>query len=81
MRSFIATSLAVFFHVVGFSIGCGIWCLIGYGFGSAIGAPISGTLTGLAWQAGCYLMVHDRMAEALDRSRQKFLTVLERSLA
>lgn len=81
MKPFIATALAVFFHVVGFAVGAGIWVAIGYGIGLAIGAPISAALTGLAWQLGCYFVVHDQMAQALDRSRQKFLTVLDRAFA
>ena len=81
MISIAATSLAVFFHCLGFVIGCAIWCCIGYGIGSAIDAPISGTLTGLAWQTGCYFVTHEQMSASLDRTRQKFLAVLERSFA
>ena len=82
MLSITATALAVFFHCLGFAIGCTIWSVIGWSLGSAFShAPISGALTGLAWQAGSYFLLHDQMAASLDRSRQKFLTVLERSFA
>ena len=81
MRSFIAASLAVFFHVLGFSIGCAIWAVIGWGLGSAFShAPISGALTGIAWHLGCYIVQHDPMW-ASQRAHSRFLLVLDRAFA
>ena len=82
MKSFIAGFLALFFHTAGFAIGCVIWATVGYCLGSAFShAPVSGALTGLAYQLGCYIYLHDRMWESLQRGYQKFLLVLDRSFA
>ena len=82
MKSFIAAALAVFFHVLGFSIGCAIWAVIGWCLGSALShAPVSGALTGIAWQLGCYIWLHDQMWDSLQRTHQKFLLVLDRAAA
>ena len=78
MKSFAATALAVFFHILGFSVGCGLWLLIGWSLGNLVGAPISGALTGLAWQTGCYFVLHDQMAASLERGRVKFAAVIDR---
>lgn len=78
MKAFAATALAVLFHVFGFSVGCGLWLLIGWCFGTVAGAPITGALTGLAWQTGCYFLQHDRMAASLERGRLRFAQVLDR---
>jgi len=78
MKSTIATLFAIFFHIVGFSIGASLWAAIGYGFGSVTGTPLVGAITGLMWQLGCYIIAHEQMFAALERSQQKFLYVLQR---
>ena len=80
MKSFIAAVIAVFFHTLGFAIGCGIWATVGWCLGSAFShAPVSGALTGLAYQLGCYIILHSQMWDGLVRSHAKFLYILERT--
>ena len=82
VKSFFATTLAVFFHVLGFSIGCLIWAAIGWGLGNAFShAPVSGALTGLAIQLAGYIHLHDQMWDHLQQSQQKFLAVLNQAFA
>ena len=82
MKSFIAAVLALFLHTIGFAIGCGIWATIGYGLGSAFShAPVTGALTGIAYQLGCYIWLHDHMWAGIQRSYQKFLLVLDQAFA
>ena len=82
MKSLIAGTLALLFHTLGFAVGCGIWALIGWGLGSAFShAPVSGALTGIAWQLGCYVWQHDAMWASIQRAHSKFLFVLDRAFA
>ena len=77
MKSFIATVLALVFHTLGFAVGAGLWALVGYSIGVAIGAPVTGALSGLAFQLAAYLAVREQMAASLERGRQKFLLALD----
>ena len=82
MKSFIAGTLALTFHTLGFALGCAIWAVIGWCLGSAFShAPVSGALTGIAYQLGCYIWLHDQMWAGLQQSYQKLLVVLDRSFA
>lgn len=82
MKSFIAAVLVLLFHTIGFAIGCGIWVTVGWCLGSALShAPITGALTGLAYQLGCYIWLHEQMWDGIQRSYQKFLLVLDRAVA
>ena len=79
MKSFIAHSIAVSLFTVGFAIGCLIWVAIGWGLGSAINdAPISGALTGLAWQLGACLIHREVMAASIERNIERFELLLSR---
>lgn len=79
MKSFIATALAVVFHIIGFAVGAGLWCAIGFGIGSAIGYPVTGALSGLSFQLAAYLSIREQMLASLERGRMKFLLVLDRA--
>lgn len=82
MISVYASVLAVFFHALGFAIGSLMWVAIGYGLGGFFSdAPITGALTGLAWQLGCYLIVHEQMWAGVQRSHQRFELLLQRVFA
>jgi hypothetical protein len=82
MISVYASVLAVFFHALGFAIGCVIWTVVGWCLGDAFShAPITGALTGLAWQVGCYFWYHDQMWSAVQRSHQRFELLLQRVFA
>ena len=82
MKSFIASALAVFFHILGFAIGCGIWVLFGWCLGSAFNhSPITGALCGLAVQLAGYISLHSQMWQHLQQSQQKFLAVLDQATA
>lgn len=82
MKPFIASAFAVFFHIFGFAIGCGIWVVVGWCLGSAFShAPVSGALCGLVIQLAGYIYVHDQMWEHLQQSQQKLLAVLDQAFA
>lgn len=82
MKSTIAGAIVLFFHILGFAIGCGIWATIGYCLGSVFSdAPVSGALSGLAIQLAGYIYVHDQMWENLQQSQQKLLAVLDQAFA
>ena len=82
MKSILAGFIAISLHILGFAIGCGIWAVIGWGLGSAFShAPVSGALTGLAWQLGCYIWLHDQMWASVQRTYTKFVYILDRAAA
>lgn len=82
MKPFLAGTITLLLHTFGFAIGCCIWAAIGWGLGSTFShAPVSGALTGLAYQLACYIYLHDQMWAGIQRSYQKFLLVLDRSFA
>lgn len=79
MSSFIASSLSVLLHMVGFAIGCVIWLTVGWCLGTAFShAPISGALTGLAWQLGCYTLQHEAMWASIEQTQEKLLLAFQR---
>ena len=77
MKPVIATVLALVFHTLGFAVGAGLWCVVGYSIGVAIGYPVTGALSGLSFQLAAYLSVREQMAASLERGRQKFLLALD----
>ena len=82
MKSIIAGVIAISLHILGFAIGCGIWAVIGWGLGSAFShAPVSGALTGLAYQLGCYVYLHNQMWAGIQRSHAKFVYLLDQVIA
>ena len=76
-KSFIASSIAVALQTIGFAIGCLLWVAIGWGLGSLVHAPISGALTGLAWQYGSFILLKEMMWESLERNQVRFLNLIE----
>lgn len=76
-KSFIASSIAVALSTLGFAIGCLLWVAIGWGLGSLVHAPISGALTGLAWQYGSFIVLKEMMWESLERNHVRFLNLIE----
>jgi len=79
MKSTIATSISVALFTVGFAIGCILWASIGYGIGSLVShAPISGALTGLAYQLWSVIYLREEMAESIDRNIERFEFLLNR---
>jgi len=80
--NFVASSLAVFFHVLGFSIGCAIWGGIGYALGGAFShAPLTGLLCGVAYQLAAYIHLHESMWDSLVRTQSRFVEVFSRPAA
>jgi hypothetical protein len=77
-RSTLASLIAIALHTTGFAIGCLIWAAIGYGFGSLLGYPVVGALSGIAYQLASYLAVHDQMWDSLSRSTERFTVLLNR---
>ena len=76
-KSFIASTIAVTLSMIGFAIGCLLWVAIGWGLGSLVHAPISGALTGLAWQYGSFILLKEMMWESLERNHVRFLNLIE----
>ncbi len=76
--STLASIIAVTLHTLGFALGCLIWAAIGYGFGSLLGYPVVGALSGIAYQLAAYVALHDAMWASLSRSRDRFALLLDR---
>ena len=77
MKSTIATSICVALFTVGFAIGCLIWAAIGWGIGSLVSdAPVSGALTGLAYQLWSVIYLREQMAASIERNIARFEIIL-----
>ena len=76
-KSFIASTIAVTLCMIGFAIGCLLWVAIGWGLGSLVHAPISGALTGLAWQYGSFIVLKEMMWENLERNQLRVLGLIQ----
>ena len=73
-----ASVIAVALFTVGFAIGCLIWVAIGWCLGSQFHAPVSGALTGLAWQLGACISQHELVAASVERNSERFAALLDR---
>ena len=79
MKSTIASIIAVTFTTIGFAIGCVIWAAIGWCLGTAFShAPVSGALTGIAYQTWSFLYLRDEIWARTERSHAALVQVLER---
>ena len=76
--STLASIIAVTLHAFGFAVGCLLWTAIGYGFGSLLGHPVVGALSGLSVQLASYVAFHDLMWASLSPSRDRFALLLAR---
>lgn len=76
-KSFIASSISVALSTLSFAIGCLLWVAIGWGFGSLVHAPISGALTGLAWQYGAFIFLKEMMWNSIERNHVLVLNLIE----
>ena len=76
-KSFIASAIAVALQMVGFAIGCLLWGAIGWCLGSLVHAPITGALTGLAYQYASFIILKEMMWESLERNHMLFLELIE----
>ena len=81
MKPFLASTLAVVFHTIGFIVGAGLCCALGFSIGSLTAYPVTGALCGLAYQLAAYFIVHQQMLDSHERGRMKFLRVLDRVMA
>ena len=78
MKSTIAMAIAVALFTLGFALGCLIWVAIGWCLGSLVDAPVSGALTGLAYQLWACIHCRELMADSIERNSARFEALLTR---